>query len=390
MTLWWAALAAGAFAQDLTFSPEAQVRPRWEADTGRDGIPGEGGVSYVSWRARLGATLSRGDVAARLVVQDVRVFGTEADTRRDFDATGLDLRIGYLQWDPGYWTFQVGRLEQGLHRERLIAIANWRQPGRVFDGARVHWGREIWEVEARAYILREGDVVDLSVADQGAPGVDDQFLVLLTGGRRASRGFFEPVVVFDADLEAGTTRATFGAVTTLRDGAWGLDLEGYGQLGEVANTPVRAGMVGVAGTFAPDAAWKPAVTLWLDVLTGDGKPNDGTGTAFATLYGANHKYYGHVDMVSFVVGGPKDAQGLIDPALKLRASPTEGLGLALDTHAFLAAAPIDGALLAIEPDAQVTVKLAPGLTLQGGVNAWIAPDADDRELMGYTVLDARL
>lgn len=376
----------GALASDIEVVPEAQVRPRWEADSGRDGVPDEGDVSFVSVRSRLGATLRREELAVRVVVGDVRLWGEELDTRRDFDANGLDVPIATLTWSPGPWAVQIGRMQESLHEERLLAVANWRQPGRSFDGARVTWSEGAARVEARALLVREGDVLDASTTDQAIPGTRDQLLFLVSGGRATDALQVLPLALLQTGPDL--TRWTVGVFGQGSAGIVHGTVEAYGQSGEVAAAPILAGMIGGRIGIRPDWKGDPGIALGTDLLSGDGSPGSGRNTAFHTVYGANHRYYGTLDMATFVVGGARDGRGLSDTVLH----GDVGLGpsgrLDLDLHALLGV--LDGELLAIEPDLQVRLDLTPGLILSAGVSLWVAPDPAARESWGWVMLDARL
>jgi len=360
--------------------PEAQLRPRWEADTGRDSAPSAGGVSYATMRSRLGGTLSAGPVAARVVFADVRVFGEEAHTRQDFSADGMDMPIGTLTWSPGSVAVTVGRMQTSLLNERLLAIANWRQPGRSFDGVRLTLDRPALTLDARALLIAEGDTHDFAATDQVTPGEDDQQLFLLA----ATRGALSAVAVHQRGTGAQSTAGLLydGAPTS----ALSVTAEAYAQLRTEDAGAELAAMAAVEGLCALPVAWAPQVGMQLEWLSGEGA---GLST-FDTIYGANHRYYGHIDMINFVEGGNADGQGLVAPAALLRLAPREDLSVSLDLHAFFAAQPLDDPFLAVEPDLAARAVLAEGLSAVWGVNAWLPADPAAREVMGWAMLDLRL
>jgi hypothetical protein len=380
-----------ALAEDnvAVFSPELQLRPRLEADSGRDGVPEAGDVSFITMRSRLGATLSNRDVAGRIVISDVRAFGEELHTRRDFDADGLDVRIASLTWNVGDAFVEVGRMERGLHAERLMAIANWRQPGRSFDGLRVGWGSGDWVVEGRALLLSERDQLDFATTDQVLPGGKDGGLLLFSGGYEQANGLLQPVLMVERDGDAELTRVTSGLFTEGARGTVHARFETYLQLGRRVGDSVSAGMVAARLWYAP-ASKRGTLGAAYDLLSGDADAADGAQHSFDAPYGANHRYYGHLDMLTFVEGAWKDGQGLHDAQVFGTWSPNKRLTASLDLHTFLAVVPLDGALLAIEPDFAVNVGLAEGLGWSNGVNLWLDPTPEGTEWMAYSMLDLRL
>lgn len=388
-------MVATALAEAPLWIPEAQYRPRWELDTGRDGDPDNGVVSYVTHRARLGGSLSTQDVSFRFVLNDVRTFGEEADTRKDFSADGLDVPIAELDWRvTDRVSVQVGRMQRSIYNERLFAIANWRQPGRSFDGARVAWIGDAVTIEARGLLIREGDDVDFGTRDQVFQDEADGVLLFLTADIAAdiAAGALQirPLVFVNQDQALDLFRVTGGVTGFWETDRIRLEYDVYGQTGQTEDDRIRAGMAHVAATLTPALRGAPTIALWYDILSGDGDADDGVFSTFNTLYGANHKYYGTIDMVTFFVGGPRDGQGLHDPALKLGFAPAKRLTIKLDIHGFFAAAPIDDSFFAVETDASLGVALAERLKLYGGASLWLPADRSGNEGFVYTMLDARL
>ncbi|HHO49785.1 MAG TPA: hypothetical protein ENK18_02680, partial [Deltaproteobacteria bacterium] len=95
MWMWMLGIASGGEAPEIV--PIAQVRPRIEAHTGRDGAEG-GAVAAVTQRVRLGAEISTGAIGVTVAMQDVRIWGEETNTLFDFSADQLDLHLGSLSW----------------------------------------------------------------------------------------------------------------------------------------------------------------------------------------------------------------------------------------------------------------------------------------------------
>jgi hypothetical protein len=124
-------------------------------------------------------------------------------------------------------------------------------------------------------------------------------------------------------------------------------------------------MVGARVTVAPDVSGKPTVTLWFDHLSGDSDTTDADPQAFNTLFATNHKFYGNYDAMLFAVAGPGDGQGLQDIALKGTVAPGK-VKLAVDAHVFLAASPIDDAMLGQEVDVRVGIPIVDHLALGTG------------------------
>ena len=114
-------LPTGLFGQQnsqVTFG--GQVRPRFESRT-----PGDGEWnSFTSMRVRAALNaLLEGDVRIFIQLQDVRLFGEEANTLGDFRADNFDLHQGFVELTdvPSVGgSLKVGRQELALGEQRLV------------------------------------------------------------------------------------------------------------------------------------------------------------------------------------------------------------------------------------------------------------------------------
>jgi len=350
------------------FEPQLQFRPRYEGDTQRDGDDDSGWVHQATHRARLGFAVGWGPIHGRILVQDVRAWGEELDTRRDTSADGFDLSWAVVAYAPrdDVWV-RLGRQEIVLHSQRLLARAGWRQPGRHFDGLRAAYYARGWGAEAMALLVRDGDERDLLARDQVRPGTLDRSLWVLRGGHDDDRWTAEGVVLVDRRGDVDWTKATFGLFSDGEIGLWQWKAEAYGQAGSVGTRSVRAWMAsGQLGLQAPGGL---RIGGWVghDVLSGDPSPDDGVHTAFDTLYGADHRHYGTLDIAWLERAGEADGRGLHDTHLGLGLSPTAGVDLRLDGHLFAPYAPRGASRwLGTEVDLRVDWRPHRWVTVSGG------------------------
>ncbi|MBW2258679.1 MAG: alginate export family protein, partial [Deltaproteobacteria bacterium] len=196
-------LLSSVFAADTIFEPELQVRPRFEAHTGRDGDASGGTAAAISQRTRVGASLSVGDVTGRAQIQDVRLWGSETSTLADFSADGLDLHQAYLKWTPTEaLTLTAGRQEIAFHEHRLVGTVGWAQQGRSFDGVRVATGTGKFSADVVGVILNEADPV---------AGTEDALVGMLRAGLAADKkNQADILVIADRDQATDRTRVTAG------------------------------------------------------------------------------------------------------------------------------------------------------------------------------------
>lgn len=353
-----------ALAQDApVLGVHAQVRPRFEFTTGKDGAAG-GEALAVSQRVRFGVSASLPRVSLRATFQDVRTWGVESHTLLDFTGDTMDLHEGWLQWQPVEAVrLRVGRQEIVAHEQRLLGAVDWAQQGRAFDAATARFGAGVFSADLGAAVLADSDTK--VVTTNAVMGF------VRAGVAPTKESAVDVLAIVDTDEALDRTRVTAGVYAQGAAGPLSGRVEAYGQLGAVGSSTVQTGMVGVRGTWAPKSAIEPTVTLWYDLLSGDADATDGTLNAFDTLYATNHKFYGLMDIAVFTVGGVVDGQGLHDGALKLGIKPVEALNLNLDAHVFAAAAPIADTLIGEEVDLWASGKLAKKLVVSGGASTFL-------------------
>ena len=351
--------------------PIFQLRPRAEKSfAGPIGVPRSptdlvGADEFrITQRTRVGLLGKMGPVGAQIVMQDVRAWGSEANTLMDFSADSFDMHEAFFEVGSGELKLRGGRQEVNLDGQRLMGSVDWTQQGRSFDGLRLMFksgifgGNVFWSRQA------DGGNHDLFVLNPafslGSVSLSvPLFLQTNDFIKRSERGM---------GREARWTRFTGGAyVKGEGDLAW--RIESYLQAGQDNNLTekdILAFMVGARIGYKVASALYP--TLWLDFLSGDGDPADETYSTFDTLFATNHKFYGLMDRFLAIPGHTRGG-GLVDLAIKNDASVGPGkLHLAL--HQFIT--PSDdrtqrSGALGFEIDLIYTVAISKNAALQGGM-----------------------
>jgi hypothetical protein len=349
----------GAQKPEITFA--GQVRPRLESRAaGRDTRE-----TFTSMRVRAQLQAIPVDGTRIFIqLQDVRMFGEEANTLGDFSADAFDLHQGYVEL--GFGTghpseLRIGRQAMALGEERLVGAVEWTQQGRSFDGARF---------TATSLGPLTLDLFAMKVQEESSEtwGFDGDFLgaygtVDLRGG-----GSLDLYTLLTRDSrEEGTEEHTLGALWKGAVGFLDLRIEGSLQGGERNGDDVSAWMVGArVGMVVHE---KATVTLWYDHLSGDADPNDSEVRVFNTLFATNHAFYGAADYF-LDIPAHTGGLGLRDAAVKLDLGPWGGTSVQADIHAFSSAE--KGALstrsLAREVDFSLNHRIGPGLTAVAGLS----------------------
>jgi hypothetical protein len=369
------------------FTPSLQVRPRLETHTGRDGDSDTESALMVSQRARVGGTMKFGDASAKVIVQDIRVWGMETNTLTDPIADIVDFHEAYVTWKPHKAVnFKVGRQEVAIHEHRLVGTVDWAQQGRSFDGGRFSLKNENLSMDLFSAILKEGDLIDVEEKDINVT-------MLRAGYAKKKEGVQADVLaVLDNDGELELSRQTVGVYAKGKTGILSGRVEGYYQMGSLGDADIGAWMAGVRATVAPDMAGKPTFTLWYDQLSGDDDMTDSDIKAFNTLYATNHKFYGHMDIAGFGVASAADGRGLQDIALKVAAKPVKGLGVNVDLHQFMFSDDQGGDEGSLGQEADVWGKYAVNkhfAIAAGGAVFMPAADDTDNDMWGWLQLDAK-
>lgn len=373
--------ATPAFAGDaepaVQLTPIAEIRPRAEF---RATLDGSDPLTSVNQRARVGGRLSAGDrVAVEVVVQDVRVWGEESDTLKDYSADGLDLHIGAIRWTPvDPVTFVVGRQGIAFHEERLVGSVEWAAQGRHFDAFRMTTTKGALSIDVVGAVLLEPDTLlypDDAVVGMVRAGWSPRPAIVIDG-----------LYVADADDATARERHTVGTYLRAGNDAFSARLEGYLQAGTVGESTIGAHLLGASFTYSPSGAVAPKLTLWFDRISGDEDLSDTTVAGFDTLFQTGHKFYGRMDLF-FARPADSTGRGLHDVAAKFQLAPGKNTQLNLDVHAMLAAAGDDGHL-GEEIDAWWTQSFGKHLRLVAGVGTFFPADADP-SLFTWLELGAR-
>ncbi|MGZ8413200.1 MAG: alginate export family protein [Gemmatirosa sp.] len=370
-----------AAARDSAPTPRAldlsgEVRTRSELDRRPGASPTDG---FTALRSRLAARATLGG-GMRLVVgvQGNRVLAAEGAPG---EGDAIDLYEGYLEaagaWRGAQVAVRAGRQELGIGNERLIGRRNWSVERFSFDGVRLLMGPSDAKRAASAWSATAFAITP-AVHAQGAPLVPDHRI----GGLHAVRPFgvatAEATLVHDRGLTARgraiTGRTTLaGRLRSARVPGVALDVEGAVQTGaqRAAAGPhetIRAWMLGARVATAARPGRRATAGLGLDVMSGDAPASPTRDGAFDTLYGSNHGFYGLSDVAAGNPASTLRGRGLVDAFATTTLSATRWLSLRTDVHRMTPAR--GGGVLGWELDVVPSVRVRPGLNVEGGYTAF--------------------
>ncbi|HET9799833.1 MAG TPA: alginate export family protein [Gemmatimonadaceae bacterium] len=380
----------------MVFSGEVRSRTEYDA-------PGGAATAdvFTMLRSRFGVRVEpTRALSVVLQLQDSRVLGTEGN-RASSAVDVFDLHQGYLQlvtpWRGSELALRAGRQEIALGNERLVGAVNWSNTGRTFDGARVSLapagpaGVDRWSVTSFAAVLEENGrrfggaapgaspapdhVVLGAYASTGASATPGADVTLLYDGGALYRSYA------DAHRTTADARVRIPLFFAIR-----VELEGAVQTGAQSYLPATGSPTAqsvrawLAGARATHAIARGTATAGVDLLSGDDTPADGRYSAFSTMFGTNHPFYGLLDLIGDPAATTKE-RGLRDLFFTAAHPVTTWLAPRAELHRFTLATGAERRL-GTEADLVAPVRLAAGTTLELGYAVFRAGAAAEQLGLG--------
>jgi hypothetical protein len=336
--------------------------------------------NFLLQRTRLFANVQYGSLVrfygeAIDAVSSWEDFAPRTIEENRFDALNLFVDGLLIDGDCGQLHGRAGRQELLYGAQRLISPLDWANTRRTFDGAKLMWKGEEWNVDGfwtrpvpfsqHVEFDHEFDHPDLSQEFMGIystrTSVKDRPLDL----------YYIRYAEYDGAPNFDTN--TFGSRWQAKNGNWLVEIEGGYQFGEWGAGDHSAGFYTLGlGHQWGCCCWKPTVWLYYDWASGDDDPTDGTHHTFNHLFPLGHKYFGYMDLVG--------RQNIEDFNILATARPLERLELQIWWHIFHLDEPQDalynaaGAAIRSDPTGAAGTDVGQELDV---VLTWLArPNAD--------------
>jgi len=412
-------LAAGvvalpALAQAANVEVGGQLRYRGEYDV-RDFNPDTNADFVNTQRSRVNVKYNNGRYHGFLQIQDVRVWGEEANTLTDASADSLDMHQAFLKVDDVLGTgvgVQIGRQEINFADQRLVGAVNWTQNARSLDG--IIFSRAFGDqgVVIPFYLqLNEQDRTDavhgskvISSTDKNGNLVtgdeghnEDTYVAGFHSAWKVAEGHsFQPHVYYlHSGVGDNLSLYDIGFYYTGTTDPVSYDFTASYQTGSQGSIDISAYLVS-GHLFFTSGPLK--VGAGVDYLSGDDDNNPKTdNNSYNTLLATNHKFYGYMDYFLAFGSLAKDGThndnvaglGLIDYQLKGSYAVDKATSVALDVHYFQTAESTDSTgtdvrlggedNLGTELDLTAKHKMGP-VTVQAGWSAFFKDDAMERKV----------
>jgi hypothetical protein len=318
---------------------DAQYRPRIEVRNGyRELIPEGTAPSIIaSQRMRLSFVYETDNLKLKFSPQDVRVWGDEnltSSTGVYGNDASLDLFEGYVELKPtSSLRLSIGRQTLVYDNQRLLAMRNWNQNGLAYDALVLKWKREKWDV----HVGTSWNSLDATTSNNTYPTKRIKSLNFVWLGREFTDNLkFSFLHIASGVTETDTTntlhfRQTSGVYFNYNSNVVKAKTNIYFQYGNNNRGQKVSAFLADADIMLNTGRLTPGIGI--SYLSGNNDINGGTDHLFDVLYGARHRFFGHMDyfrnMPSHTNGG-----GLTDLYGYLNLEVSEKLRLKNTGHFF--------------------------------------------------------
>lgn len=339
-----ALMLTGSMTAHAQFALSGELRPRTEYSHGYKTLAADNqqGSLFTSQRTRLNLDFTKDKLSTGLVLQDVRVWGSQAQLVSNEDKAA-SIHQAWLEYSftPAI-SLKAGRQELVYDNSRIFGNVGWAQQGRSHDlvllkysgKIKVHAGLAYHEDAVRTNNFYFGPDAYKSMqflwAQYGTENLKTS-LLFLNNGVPIPRDTTGMGPVSDQGISFSQT---LGPVISYTTDLLALSAEAYHQMGkDAAENNLSAWY---AKLEAGVKLSKVSVFAGYEYLSGTAfDEGAGSNKSFTPFYGTNHKFNGFMDY--FYVGNHVNNVGLQDIYLKAK-TKLGPLAIGADLHIFNTAA----------------------------------------------------
>lgn len=231
---------------------------------------------------------------------------------------------------------RFGRQELSYGRERLISPLDWANTRRTFDGAKIFYESDVFDID---FFYVKPVPIDLTEGLNRKPDAyreEQDFYGVYAKYKGIPDHYVEPyflALIDDGDLVNANGRTgdlslyTLGGRVGGKTGPFDYDGELAGQWGKFAGDTVQAWMAAAdAGYTLKDVPWSPRFGVGFDWGSGDEDPFDDNHQTFNQLFPLGHAHLGYLDLFA--------RQNVLATNVNLTFKPLDRLTTRLAWYAF--------------------------------------------------------
>ena len=313
---------------DLSLSLGGQYRAKFLFNSGKDFNNENEDFESISQRFRLNTkAVFKNSITVFAQIQDVRVWGEESDTLKDYSADSFDLHQGFGEVKiSDSFLLKIGRQELVYDGQRLVGSVGFLDQARSFDAAKGTFKFDSMKIEIFYSKLAEKH-------SSGEYEKDKDFSGIWVNSDKSQ--LFKPSFIFllDTDYKAKKTRYTTGMFLKGILSSINYKTEFYYQFGDIGEKSIAAMLGSVELGYKMKIASSPSLNFFIDYVSGDNNVDDNEIKSFDTLFATNHKYYGFMDFFINVPAHTKN-KGLMDMGAKASFSPVKKSKMIIHFHKF--------------------------------------------------------
>ena len=355
------------------FSLSGEFRPRTEFSHGYKSLAYENQdlSTITSQRTRLNAMFSSDFVKTKLVLQDVRNWGSQPQlVGNENYATSVHEAWAEIFFVPEF-SLQAGRQELNYDDQRIFGNVGWVQQGRTHDVALLKYKKDFTLHFGIAH--HENSDITNNLYDGPDAYKDLQFLWFNKTWKANSLSLLllnNGVPVMEDSAQVSKYIQTLGGRFTRKFEEVSVATNLYYQTGKHSNGKEISAL-----NFLAEATLKMGITAGYEYLSGNSYDKKDKVYAFTPFYGTNHKFNGFMDY--FYVSNHINSVGLNDAYLKYGWSKKK-FSVNADIHYFASAGKINAdaaKYLGTEIDLTLGYKLHEIATLNAGWSSMFASES---------------
>ncbi|HBJ33942.1 MAG TPA: hypothetical protein DDZ51_04085 [Planctomycetaceae bacterium] len=218
------------------------------------------------------------------------------------EAQNLFVDTNLLEDESSKLTARVGRQELLFGNERLVSPLDWANTRRTFDGARLLYSGENWDIDG--FFVNPVKRLLTNENSWDGADTDTQFYGTYATRKNLDIGTLDTYYLGIDYLTPGASFHTLGSrVAGSRDSLL-YEFEGGTQFGDNSNGSshdaffVTAGLGRKLDLNVGGSSWKPTIWAWYDYASGEDNLADAGrfGDGFDHLFPLAHKYNGFMDL----------------------------------------------------------------------------------------------